>query len=129
MVAVDTNVVVRLLVGDDPTHLEKSKLVFSLPRVFIPDTVLLETEWVLRYAYELTPSQIRTGLKKLLGLENIHVANQKAIAAAIDWHEKGLDFSDAFHLALSQENENMKSFDKDFVKKAKGLCKCRVELP
>lgn len=129
MVAVDTNVIVRLLVKDDQKQYEKSKAVFTLPQIFIPDTVILETEWVLRYAYEFSPNEICTGLKKLLGLENVRVSNQTAIAEAINWHEGGLDFSDAFHLALSHEHETMKSFDKHFVKKSRNLSKCRVELP
>lgn len=129
MVAVDTNVVVRLLVKDDQKQYEKSKAVFTLPQIFIPDTVILETEWVLRYAYEFSPGEICIGLKKLLGLENVRVSSRTRIAEVINWHEKGLDFADAFHLAMSHENETMKTFDKNFIKKSKNLSKCRVELP
>jgi predicted nucleic-acid-binding protein len=129
VVAVDTNVIVRLLVNDDPKQYEKSRAAFSSKQIFIPDTVILETEWVLRYAYEFSSNEICKGLKKLLGLENVRVSNQNAIADAIRWHESGLDFADAFHLALSQEQEILKSFDKKFIKKSKELSKCRVELP
>lgn len=52
MVAVDTNIVVRLLTQDDELQYQKSQEIFQTQDVFIPDTVILETEWVLRFAYK-----------------------------------------------------------------------------
>ncbi|MCI5218515.1 MAG: type II toxin-antitoxin system VapC family toxin [Candidatus Electrothrix sp. LOE2] len=51
MVSADTNVIVRLLVGDDKSQSEKAKQLFEQEEIFIPTTVVLECEWVLRYAY------------------------------------------------------------------------------
>ncbi|WP_242055318.1 MULTISPECIES: PIN domain-containing protein [Nostocales] len=51
MVAVDTNIIVRLLTQDDELQYQKSLEIFQTQTVFIPDTVILETEWVLRFAY------------------------------------------------------------------------------
>ncbi len=48
---VDTNIIVRLLTHDDPVQSAKADALFKKDHLFIPDTVLLETEWVLRYAY------------------------------------------------------------------------------
>ena len=53
MVAVDTNVLVRLLVADHAAQATRAAAVFRAGRVFIPKSVLLETEWVLRYSYNL----------------------------------------------------------------------------
>ena len=53
MIAVDTNVLVRLLTGDDPAQTQRSVELFAQESILIPKTVLLETEWVLRYSYEL----------------------------------------------------------------------------
>lgn len=58
MVAADTNVLVRLLTRDDERQFEKSVALFRERTIFIPNTVVLETEWVLRYGYQFTPSQI-----------------------------------------------------------------------
>lgn len=129
MIAVDTNILVRLLVRDDQTQYEKSRAVFSAEQIFIPDSVILETEWVLRYAYRFRPTEICTAFRKLLGLENVKVSDPTALAEMIRWHEDGLDFADAFHLMLSQEQDVLKSFDEKFIKKAKGRSKCCVELP
>lgn len=53
MIAVDTNVIVRLLTNDDPHQTEKVARLMEGNSVFISKTVLLETEWVLRVAYNL----------------------------------------------------------------------------
>ena len=51
IVAVDTNILVRFLVADEPEQARRARELFSLNTILIPTTVLLETEWVLRSAY------------------------------------------------------------------------------
>jgi predicted nucleic-acid-binding protein len=92
MIAVDTNVVVRLLTQDDELQFNKSVEIFREQEVFIPDTVILETEWVLRFAYKFKPADICKGLRNLFGLPNVHLANARLIAQVLQWHENGLDF-------------------------------------
>ncbi len=48
MIAVDTNVLVRLLTGDDPEQEAASRALFARQSIWIAKTVLLETAWVLR---------------------------------------------------------------------------------
>ena len=129
MVAVDTNVLVRLLTGDNPAQFKASAQLFATEEIFITDTVLLETEWVLRAAYELTPKDVVAAFRRLLGLRNVSLANAQTAALAIDWHERGLDFADAFHLALCQHLRVLNTFDSAFIKRAKALGKCMVRRP
>lgn len=129
MVAVDTNIVVRLLTQDDELQFQKSLEIFKTQDVFIPDTVILETEWVLRFAYKFQPREICEALRKLFGLPNVHLANASLIAQVLQWHGTGLDFADAFHLAYSQYYSELYTFDEKFVKRAKGLAKCEVKKP
>ncbi|HEY5565094.1 MAG TPA: type II toxin-antitoxin system VapC family toxin [Rhodothermia bacterium] len=129
MLAVDTNVVVRLLTHDHESQYRKSYRLFSKFEIFIPDTVIQETEWVLRYAYEFSPESICDAFERLFGMETVHIANSHAVAQAIEWHRDGLDFSDALHLANSQECDALYSFDARFVKTAKGRSKCSVMRP
>lgn len=126
MIAVDTNVIVRFLTRDDETQFLKAYRIFKKRDLFIPDSVVLETECVLRYAYNFSVDDICSALKKLFGLPNVHLSNPVFITQAIEWHEQGLDFADALHLSLSQQHEQLLTFDKKYVKKAKGLCKCVV---
>ena len=65
MIAVDTNVLVRLLVSDNPAQGKASHRLFACEDVFVPDTVLLETEWVLRAAFDLTPADICTAFRNV----------------------------------------------------------------
>ena len=129
MVGIDTNIVVRFLTRDDTTQFEQSLQIFQTQDVFIPDTVLLESEWVLRFAYAFEPNQISSAFRKLLGLPNVAVQNAQQISLVIDWHEQGLDFADAMHLAASQNHAEFQTFDKDFVKKSQGLTNCTVTSP
>ncbi len=129
MVAVDTSVVVRLLVGDRPAQSQATRALFASDSVFIPDTVLLETEWVLRAAYDLSPSEVCNAFRKLCGLPNVRVTNASLVAKVIDWHEAGFDFADAFHLALSAEQDAMKTFDPHFREIARTHTDHRVEKP
>ncbi len=129
MVAIDTNIIVRFLTHDDEIQYLKALNIFKKNQVFIPDTVILETEWVLRYAYDFSPEDISGAFTKLFGLKNVHLSNPHVISLALEWHKKGLDFSDALHLALSRQNAKLYSFDTKFVNKAKGLCNCTVKKP
>lgn len=129
MVAVDTNILIRLLVHDDPVQAGASRRLFAAEDVFIPDTVLLETEWVLRAAFDLRPPDVCHALRTVCGLPNVSLSDGHRVARVIDWHEAGLDFADAFHLALSQSQEAMKTFDADFIKSARKHTDRRVEKP
>ena len=129
LIAVDSNIIVRLLTGDDEIQYRASCKLFTEHEIFIADTVILETEWVLRFAYEFDPPAICSAFRKLFGLPNLHLENAQRIAQVIDWHEQGLDFADAFHLALSQQHSILKTFDQQFIKRAEKLSKCAVEKP
>ncbi len=129
MISVDTNIVVRFLVKDDLDQFHQTAEIFSTQDVFIPDTVILETEWVLRYAYGFEPGRINDAFKKLFGLPNIHVKDANEVALAIEWYENGLDFADAFHLAQSQHCRQMITFDRRFINRAKQITTCPVRMP
>jgi predicted nucleic-acid-binding protein len=127
VLAVDTNVVVRFLTRDDPAQYRASYKLFSSEQLFIPDTVVLECEWVLRAAYDLKPNEVCDVFRNVFGMPNVTLTNAQQVSRAIEWHEQGIDFADAFHLSLSQELLCMKTFDADFVKRAKSKGTCRVE--
>jgi predicted nucleic-acid-binding protein len=129
MVTVDTNIVVRLLTQDDELQYQQSLAIFQSQDIFIADTVILETEWVLRFAYKFKPSEICQALRQLLGLSNVYLANASLIAQVLQWHETGLDFADAFHLAQGQHCSELYTFDEKFVKRANRLARCKVIKP
>jgi len=129
MIAVDTNVVVRLLTRDDENQYIEAYRLFQENTIFIGDTVILEVEWVLRYAYDFTVRDIIDAFRKLFGMGNVSLANAGLMADALDWCELGMDFSDAIHLIQSQHLSQLVTFDKQFIKAAKGLGSSRVTMP
>jgi predicted nucleic-acid-binding protein len=129
MIAVDTNIVVRLLTRDDEPQYQKSFSLFQSQDIFIPDTVILETEWVLRFAYHVQAKDIDQSFRKLFGLPNVSLTNPNLINQVLQWHQQGLDFADAFHLAQSQHCSGLYTFDEKFRKKAKGLTPCNLKQP
>jgi len=129
MTSVDTNLLVRFLTRDDEKQYQKARGIFEQEMVYVPETVLLETEWVLRYAYEFSPGEIHQGLLRLLGLPNVQCGQSEAVRRALAGYERGLDFADALHLSLSKTCERLYTFDKAFVKKARGISACEVCTP
>ena len=118
MISVDTNVIIRLLTGDDPAQFKKAKAVFAKNDVKITTTVIMECEWVLRYAYRFSQPEITNAFRSLFGLANVSLQDSPVIDNAIDWHSRGMDFADAIHLAKSQDSEAFITFDKKFIKSA-----------
>lgn len=117
MIAVDTNLLVRLLIQDDVQQAAKVEQLFSQHKIFIADTVILETEWVLRFAYKIKVEEIHLGLSQILGLENVFVRDQLAVQQALEWFQAGMDFADAWHLALSQPCKTFATFGQKLVKR------------
>jgi predicted nucleic-acid-binding protein len=71
MIAVDTNIIVRILAADDPRQAKRAVSLMEKNEIFISKTVLLETEWVLRHAYGIDTNTILSGFHKLLGLPQV----------------------------------------------------------
>lgn len=121
MLAIDTNLLVRIVANDDPEQVRRATALFEAEQIFIPKTVLLETEWVLRYAYKLDSDVIAHALRAIAGLPNVTLENPAELVMALDWFEQGLDFADALHLASSQRAGHFATFDMKFAKRAEGL--------
>ncbi len=118
MRAVDTNVVVRFLTGDDPRQAARARAIIGHEHVFIPRTVILETEWVLRAVYDLPPDRIISALRALAGLPGIAVEDAPLVARALDWAEADLNFADALHLAAAADCAAFLTFDKRLARSA-----------
>jgi predicted nucleic-acid-binding protein len=122
MIAVDTNVLVRLLTRDNPQQAEHAtKLISSGVEVFVAKTVLLETAWVLRSAYSFGILDIINALEGIGGMRNVVFEDAPSVALALRWvRENGLDFADALHLATAQGigAQPFYSFDQPLVKRA-----------
>ena len=118
MRAVDTNLIVRALVRDDAAQSAAAEAVLANEPVFIPVTVMLELEWVLRSCYGFEPDKLSQAFTLLCALPNVTVGEAAAVRQAAARLAKGWDFADALHHALSEGCVDFLSFDDHLVKRA-----------
>jgi len=128
MLAADTNVVVRYLTRDYARQTALAEKTLRTEQVLILNTVLLETEWVLRYSYGFDRKPIEAALRGLAGLPQIHFEDAEAVALALDWFASGMDFADALHLACSAGADGFATFDRRLAAAARRLDAVRVQL-
>ena len=119
MIGIDTNLIVRLLTNDDKNQARLAAKLIENNAVFIPKSVLLETEWVLSYSYEFSSQSISDAFEKLLGLPRVSVEDPDCVTQALEWYAAGFDFADALHLASSKATETFATLDKKFIQVAK----------
>lgn len=120
MIAVDTNVLVRLVTGDDPEQTRRAAALFASERILVAKTVLLECEWVLRYSYGFDSAAIRDAFEKLLGLAQVQMEDALVVDDALALYARGMDFADALHVASSRTAEAFVTFDVRLCKRADG---------
>ena len=107
MAALDTNVLVRWLTDDDAKQSVIVARLFELAiekdeRLFVPATVILETEWVLRSCYRFDKPLVIAALDALLGVIELEFQTESALEQAL-WLFKQAgapDFADCLHVAL-----------------------------
>ncbi|HEY5566244.1 MAG TPA: type II toxin-antitoxin system VapC family toxin [Gammaproteobacteria bacterium] len=118
MRAVDTNVLVRALVQDDPAQGRRALACLEDQPVYVPVTVILELEWVLRSRYGFSSRTIADAIEKIAILENTVVGEQDAVVAAASKLRSGWDFADALHHALAAGCDEFATFDTTLAKRA-----------
>jgi predicted nucleic-acid-binding protein len=118
MVAVDTNVIVRLLTGDDRRQYAAARRLFATESVWVAKTVLLETVWVLASLYGFDWRAIHSALVGLLGLSNVEVEDDAAVASALLLMSQGVEFAHALHVASKPANAAFATFDRALVRRA-----------
>jgi predicted nucleic-acid-binding protein len=122
--ALDTNVLVRFLVADEmPQTKAAARLIHRSVEqgtsLFIPITVSLELEWVLRSAYGLDKPTVLQTLYGLLGTFELRFESESALEIALARYEHGhADFADCLHAALAGQTgeEPLWTFDKGAAK-------------
>ena len=118
MISLDTNVIVRVVTADDPDQLAAALEVMKLEGLWLCKTVLLETEWVLRYSYKLSRKVILDTFLRLLGYPNLSVEAPEQVRLALEWYRGGMDFADALHLAASTGADRFVTFDRELAEGA-----------
>lgn len=120
---IDTNVIIRFLVGDHEQYLAESTKIFEdiesrKIEVEILDTVLMEALFVLIKFYKLPKAEVVNDLKSILAMEGIVNTNKVILFEALSLHlDKNIDFVDALICAKSNiQGYEWISFDNDLKK-------------
>ena len=119
MRALDTNLVVRYLTGDDHAQAARARAVIDAGHVFVSTTVLLESEWVLRSVYGFGGTDVAAALRAFAGLTQVSVESPVPLAEALDRVDRGMDFADALHLGAAAGCEALLTFDRRFIESAR----------
>lgn len=122
MRAVDTNILARYYLGDDPAQSRVAEGLLESGGLFVPKTVLLELEWVLRSVAELPAAKVISCLEHLLALPGITVEDLDQIEASLDLCRRGIDFADALHHSASSACTEFLTFDdRGFARKTERM--------
>lgn len=104
MRAVDTKVLIRLIVRDDVRQTAAAEN-FVGKGAWVSILALAETMWVLGTVYELGPKDLATAVSMFLNHRDLALQHADAIAAALSLYraKPALGFSDCLTLQLARE--------------------------
>lgn len=119
MRAVDTNVLVRLVVRDSPEQVRLAES-FIASGAWVSHLVLAEAMWVLDAVYDRTPEQIAGAIDMLLNHKDLTIQDAEVAAAALEHFRKrpALGFSDCLVLEIARKARHtpLGTFDRDLAK-------------
>jgi predicted nucleic-acid-binding protein len=122
VVAFDTNVVVRVLVGDDPAQTRRAERAFvehaNSDGVFVSLVVLAETAWVLDAGYGWDRATIESRLRRLVRTRNVAVEDTDLVEKALDEYRVGrAEVADYLILGKARQRAGeLLTFDKRLAK-------------
>ncbi len=120
MKGIDTNILIRFLVGDDEVQAKKVYTIFkkaelNKTELFVPLLVMVELIWVLESIYEITRTDILDAINELLLMPILKFEHQSALQKfSISGRGSKYDLSDLLiaHSAREQGCESVITFDK-----------------
>jgi predicted nucleic-acid-binding protein len=124
MPALDTNVLVRYIVQDDAGQLAAAKRLIGRIlgeglTLFVPVTVVLELEWVLRSSFGFAKEDVLLTLSSLFSAAELTFESERALEVALHLFRDGsADFADCLHVALATQagEQPLWTFDKGAAK-------------
>lgn len=125
MRSIDTNVIARWLLRDDPQQARVADDVMAQP-VELTGTVALEIGWLMMSVGRMTPLQFADTMSVLLGIDTLYAPNKAGLKWAVDRLRSGADWADMVHIAMTQ-SESFASFDKQLRKQAGDAAPVLVE--
>lgn len=116
--AVDTNILVRLLLRDDSAQWKVARNVFASRRILLLPSVLLETEWVLRSRFDYDRSVISDLFDAMALVDTVELQERERCLKALASYRAGTDFADALHVSGVPHGEAFATFDRKLARRA-----------
>jgi predicted nucleic-acid-binding protein len=116
--AVDTNVLIRFFVADEPGQTAAVTELFAAESIWIGNSVLLEAEWVLRSAYGFDKRAIIRALSVLLGYERVTLQDPVGLMNALALASEGVEIADALHVCSTPPGATFVTFDRKLAQRA-----------
>ncbi len=122
MIAVDTNILVRLFVKDDEQQRAQAEDLCQSNNIFVSKTVLIECFWVLTKVYGKSEIIALQDVIRICALPNFIIEDYTTVLNAFDLClSRKIEFADALHYLSAAGAAGFATFDKPFVKAAKDL--------
>lgn len=96
MIGLDTNVLIRYFLRDDPAQAARAERELARDERFLIDGIVLcELVWVLETGYGLSRAQIGSALETILATAQFEIDGKDLVIAALDdFRASAADFSD-----------------------------------
>jgi predicted nucleic acid-binding protein len=122
VIALDANIVVRILTKDEPSQFAAALKLVEDNDVYLASASFQETGWVLIKRYGFNREAVVFGLRQFLGLPNLTVWNRQTAELTLALFQHGMEFGDAAQLAsCNGAASSLATFDKAFARKAKSI--------
>ena len=119
MLAIDTNILVRLIVRDDAVQTRTAELAIARG-AWVSHLVLAESLWVLDAVYSLSREKIATAVDMLLNHDLLTIQDGEVVELAVEQFRSrgGINFSDCLVLEIASKagHTPLATFDRVFAK-------------
>jgi len=120
---IDTNIILRYLVGDDENLYQKAKQIFEEAKdgkreICIKVVIIAECCYVLESFYKKSKDEIAESMEIFLSQKWLKVEDRSPLLSMWHWYRENLHFVDSYLLACSKLNKSkILTFDKELNKK------------
>lgn len=121
MIGIDTNILLRYLLKDDPVLSPQALEIIAANDCFVTRAALTEVVYTLESYYRSSRADIGRVLDALLSLQRVLIEDSAVTERAVTWYKGGMDFGDAMIAASSHRSVRVYTFDRDFSRLARKL--------
>jgi predicted nucleic-acid-binding protein len=121
VITIDTNILLRYALNDNPKLSAKAKDIIEGNRCFVPLLAIAEMGFVLQSVYEASADQTVAYVKQLMQQTNLKIEHENRLLQSLRGVEAGVDWFDALLWAASPAQNDFATLDRKFANKVTKL--------